>query len=913
LRQEVESLLNHDSQREGWIDARALDIAAQALASTPSKTWIGREVLHYQVLSLLGRGGMGEVYRARDLKLKREVAIKILPDEFARDPERVSRFRREAEVLASLNHPNIAAIYDFEEAGGLRFLVLELVDGETLADRLNRGPIPVREALGIAKDICEALEAAHEKGVVHRDLKPANVKITVDGQVKVLDFGLAKALEIAPANPALSNSPTLSMAATNAGVVLGTAAYMSPEQARGRAVDRRTDIFAFGCVLYEMLTGRPAFEGEDVTEILGRVVTGDPEWNRLPDETPVVIRRMLRRALKRDSRQRLGDIRDARLEIEEELSAPLQVISQESAASRRPWAKWIGAVAAAGVIVALAVPAARHLREPLPAEMRVEISTPATSAPGEFSLSPDGKYIAFIASGDGVQRLWLRLLAQTEPRPLAGTEGANNPFWSADSRSIGFFASTRLYRIDIAGGPPQVLANAAQGRGGTWNADGTILFSTLGSSPILRVSASGGVEPAAVTHLVVGRQAYHRYPQFLPDGRHFLYYSQGITEATGLYLGSLDGGEPKRLTAVDSQGAYMDPDMVLFVQQGTLVAKRLDLKRGELTGDPMTLANSVGSDLLNPGAFSVSHNHVAYRSGGGGLMQLTWFDRSGKAVGQAGEADSNLLFPDLSPDGRHVAVTRTVQGNMDIFLMDLLRGGSPTRFTSDPTNEVLPMWSPDGKQVVFSSNQKGNFDLYIKPANGVGVTQLLLGSKKAKAAQDWSRDGRFLLYYETDDKMGRDLWAMEMNGKERKQFAVANTPSEETMAQFSPDGHFVAYQTNESGMFQIVVQTFPTVTRKWPVSTGGGVEPRWRSDGKELYFISPDAKLMAATVKTSGTGFEAEIPVALFQTRIVGGAGASNRPQYDVSRDGRFLINQQAEQSTASPIVLILNWKPPEK
>jgi Tol biopolymer transport system component len=623
---------------------------------------------------------------------------------------------------------------------------------------------------------------------------------------------------------------------------------------------------------------------------------------------------MLQRALRKDRRQRLSDIRDAQLEIEDALNGSPLEIQPALVDKRQTPVKWLGALSLTGLaVIAMLVPTIRHLRETLPAEMRLEVSTPATSTPDQFALSPDGKYIAFIASGDGTRRLWLRSLDNTEARPLAGTEGAAAPFWSSDSLSIGFFASTRLYRIDIAGGPPQVLANAPQGFGGTWNADGTILFSFNTTLPIMRVSALGGVEPVAVTHLVVGRQASHFFPQFLPDGRHFLYYSQGITEATGLYLGSLEGGEPKRLTAADSQGAYMDPDMVLFVRQGTLVARRLDLKRGELTGDPMTLANSVGENGVY-GAFSVSHNHVAYRSGGSGLMQLTWFDRSGKAFGHAGEPDTLLVFPDLSPDGRRVAVTRTVQGNQDIFLMDLVRGGGFTRFTFDPTSELSPVWSPDGTQVVFTSNLKGIFDLYSKPANGVGAAELLLGSQNAKVAQDWSRDGGFLLYYEVDAKGGRDLWAMEMNGNERKRFAVANTPSaEETMAQFSPDGHFVAYQTNESGMFQIVVQTFPQATGKWQVSTGGGVEPRWRADGKELYFISYDAKLMAATVKASGTTFEAGIPVPLFQTRIVGGAAANYRPQYDVSRDGRFLINQWGEQSTASPIVLILNWKPPEK
>ena len=854
------------------------------------------------------------MYRARDSKLKREVAIKMLPAEFSQDPERISRFQREAEVLASLNHPNIAAIYDLAEANGSRFLVLELVDGETLADRVSRGPIPIDEALRIAQEICSALEAAHEKGVVHRDLKPANVKITADGKVKVLDFGLAKALESTPANSVLSNSPTLSMAATNAGIVLGTAAYMSPEQAKGRAVDRRSDIFAFGCVLCEMLTGRPVFEGEDVTEIMSRVVTGEPDWNRLPSATPPAIRRMLQRALKKDPRQRLGDIRDARLEIEDALNAPPQAAAKGPAG--HPGAKWIAALAVAvALIIALAVPTVRHLRETLPSEMRLAINTPSTAAPDEFALSPDGKYIAFIASGDGVQRLWLRPLDKTEAQPLPGTDAADWPFWSSDSRSIGFFATSKLYRIDIGGGLPQVVTTAAPlGRGGAWNADGTILLTPSASSPVSRVAASGG-EPVAVTHIDLGRQTNHRYPYFLPDGRHFLFYGAGIPEESGLYLGSLEGGTPKRLTASDSHGAYLEPDMVVFVQQGALLARRLDMERGELTGEPVKIADSVGYDSTNLGAFSVSKNGIAYRSGAAERRQLTWFDRSGKAVGQAGNPDSNaLMYPDLSPDGRRVALTRTVLGNMDIFLMDLLRGGSFTRFTFEPTNDIDPLWSKDGTQIVFSSNRKGVFDLYRKPSNGVGSEELLLESPKAKVAQDWSRDGRFLLYYDVDPKSGRDLWALDLNSKERKPNAVANTPFEESMAEFSPDGHFVAYQTNESGSFQIVVKTFPQATGKWQVSTGGGVSPRWRVDGNELYFIAPDGKLMAAPVTASGSVFEPRTPVALFQTHIFsGGTAANNRHQYAVSRDGRFLINQSVEESTTSPITLILNWHSPAR
>jgi serine/threonine protein kinase len=435
---------------------------------------IASKVAHFEITALIGAGGMGEVYQATDTKLGRSVAIKVLPEAFTNDADRLARFEREARVLASLNHPQIAAIYGLEESSGRNLLVMELVEGETLAQRIARGPISVDEALLIARQICEALEAAHEKGIIHRDLKPANVKITPAGKVKVLDFGLAKGMDNASVSAAVSNSPTvISMAATNVGVIMGTAAYMSPEQAKGRAVDRRSDIFAFGCVLYEMLAGQPAFAGDDVSEILGRVLTAEPDWSRLPAKTPPVIQKLLHRALKKDVRQRLGDIQDARLDIEEVLREPE---TATMAAHREPRERrWIIAlVVCVAVIGVLVVPAVRHFRETPPVsppEMRLEINTPATAAPTEFALSSDGRYIVFVASGDGPQRLWLRALDKTEAQPMAGTEGADDPFWSADSRSIGFTASGKLQRIDIAGGSPQILANTSVLRSATWSAD----------------------------------------------------------------------------------------------------------------------------------------------------------------------------------------------------------------------------------------------------------------------------------------------------------------------------------------------------------------------------------------------------------------------------------------------------------
>jgi eukaryotic-like serine/threonine-protein kinase len=499
---------------------------------------IGAQLGSHEITALLGKGGMGEVYRARDTKLKREVAIKVLPDEFSRDSERVSRFQREAEVLASLNHPNVAAIYDLQEAQGSRFLVLELVEGETLAERFARGPIPLDEALEIAKHICEGLEAAHEKGVIHRDLKPSNVKITPDGTVKVLDFGLAKGMESKPTS-ALSNSPTLiSAAGTNAGVILGTAAYMSPEQAKGKTVGRRGDIWAFGCVLYEMLTGQQAFRGEDVTEILARVLEREPNWALIPANVPLQIQKLLRLCLQKDSRKRRSDAADVRIDIEQALSEPLIPAGLPAPAPRRErlWISVAGVLLIA--IAALSVPALRYFRETAQPEIRVEVNTPPTADPLSFAISPDGRRLVFVASNDGKSQLWVRALDSLAAQPLAGTEGASFPFWSPDSASIGFFADGKLKRIDIVGGATQMLANAPNGRGGAWNRQGIIVFG-LGVGPLSRVAATGG-EPVTVTRLASDESA-HKFPQFLPDDRHFIYIAQG---PQAVYLGALDGTPP---------------------------------------------------------------------------------------------------------------------------------------------------------------------------------------------------------------------------------------------------------------------------------------------------------------------------------------------------------------------------------
>jgi len=872
----------------------------------------GSRIGPYEIGAQIGVGGMGEVYRATDTNLSRHVAIKVLPASMATDADRLGRFDREAKTLAALSHPNIAAIYGLERFDGQTALVMELVPGPTLAERIAEDRIRVDEALAIAKQVAEALEAAHEQGIIHRDLKPANVKLRSDGRVKVLDFGLAKVLEPSRASsPRASMSPTITTPAmTEAGMILGTAAYMSPEQARGKVVDARADVWAFGCVLYEMLTGQRAFVGEDVNDMLAAVLRSEPDWELLPTSVPLRIKDLLRCCLEKDVKNRRRDVRDLRIEIEQVLKGtqerPPVPADQPPRIGRLAWIVLAVALAAAAGTLALAWAFRPTSEAP---EMRVQINTPGTALPMHFALSPNGRYLVFVAGEDRPERLWLRPLDVVEAQPMPQTEGAQFPFWSADSRSIGFFASGKLYRIDIKGGPPQALADAPNPRGGTWNADGVIVFAPLPGGPLMRTAASGA-DPEAVTMLVPG-QVGHRFPQFLPDGRRFLFNALGDAEREGIYLGALDGGDPKRLTTSDTVGRYLEPSRVAYERAGTLVARRLDLDREELTGDPETLATPIGVDPSSTPGFSVSsEGRVAYRASAADRRQLAWYDRSGKLLTTISEPDANdLRDPELAPDGRRVAVDRTVQGNRDIWLMDAERSGR-IRFTFDGAVDAGPIWSPDATKIAFLSARKGKSDLYVRPSNSGTTEELLLETPNDKWTQDWSRDGRYLLYREQDPKTGFDLKALAMTGSERTTIPVANTRFEERYGQFSPDGRWVAYATDESGQFEIVVQAFPHATEKWPVSTGGGSQPRWRADGKELYFIASDGTLMATSIIASGSRLEVGAPAVLFQARFQGGSTANPaKHQYAVSRDGRFLINRPTEDTTLSPITLILNWR----
>jgi eukaryotic-like serine/threonine-protein kinase len=869
----------------------------------------------YEILGPLGAGGMGEVYRARDINLGRDVAIKVLPDLFADDPDRLARFEREARTLAALNHSNIAQIFGLEASASVRALAMEFVDGEDLAQRLARGAIPLDEALPIARQIADALEAAHDQHVVHRDLKPANIKVRPDRTVKILDFGLAtfvagQAGRAGPAgDSALSRSPT--MLASMPGLILGTAAYMSPEQARGNVVDKRADIWAFGCVLFEMLTGKRAFAGDTVSDVVAAVLKSEPAWSALPAATPAAIRRLLRRCLTKEPRERLHDIADARLEIDEVQREPAS--SADAATPRRrermAWIAALTLMSLAAVVLALMLVTRQAPNAP---EMRLEITTPPTTDPGSLAISPDGQQITFVATVSGRPRLWLRSLNAPVARSLAGTEGASFPFWAPHGRSIGFFADDgKLKRIDIEGGAVRVLANAPLAWGGTWNRDDTILFVPLTGS-IVRIPATGG-EPAVVTRLDA-QQSNHSYPQFLPDGDHFVYYVSGSPNVRGVYVAALGNPEGRRLVDADSIGVGVASEHLLFVRGTTMFAQPFDLARLQLTGRPFPVAEPIvmraaaGSQVA---ALSASASgRIVYRAGSeASARQFAWLDRAGGEIGRVGDPDgANPLSPSLSTDQRRLALHRNDGGNVDIWLLETGRGGF-SRFTTNSANDIHPLWSPDGSRILFGSNRGGAYALYEKSTIGAGDEKLVLPAQGQPT--DWSRDGRFVLLQRREPGTS-DIWALPI-GTNQEPSPVVQTDFDERNGQFSPDGKWIAYESIESGRWQIYVQPFPGPGARVPVSVNGGAQVRWRGDGKELFFIALDDRLMAVPIALPSNGgvAEAGAPVPLFTTHVGGAVQPFSRQQYVVSPDGqRFLMNTVMQGAPAPPITVIVNWTP---
>jgi eukaryotic-like serine/threonine-protein kinase len=876
----------------------------------------------YEIGAPLGAGGMGEVYRARDTKLGRDVALKVLPAAFATDPERMARFRREAQVLASLNHAHIGAIYGFEDSGGVHALVMELVEGPILADRIARGAIALDEALPIAREIAEALETAHEHGIIHRDLKPANIKITTDGNVKLLDFGLAKAIESHPASTDIQNSPTISRIATQTGIILGTAAYMSPEQAKGKSVDRRTDIWAFGCVFFEMLAGKRPFEGETVSDALAAVIRAEPEWSLLPPNTPQTIQNLLQRCLRKDPKQRLQAIGDARIAIEEVLSGAPQDLSSaveiHTAAWRRalPWA----VSAAAAIFAALfAGMYFMHKPAPLPAIVSQIASPPSMKFiffginAGPPILSPDGEWLAFSAvSSDGRQVLWVRPFNSAAAKPLDGTDGATFPFWSADSSSLGFFANGKLNRIDVKGGPPLALCDVAIGRGGTWGADGTILFTPNVSSPVFRIAASGGTPQQVTTLNGSLSERSHRWAQLLPDNQHFLFFAQKAVVGTGdVYVGSLDGGARRLIMQNDSNAVYALPGYLLFVRQGILMAERFDASQLRLDGDAEPVAEHVGVNAITSRAiFAVSETGLlVYEAANatGDTDRLVWYDRTGKQIDATG-TPGLYLEPSVSADSSKLAISGFSggTGNFSIWMFDLART-TKTRLTFPPWSDRQPNWAPDGKSVAFISNQNGPPHIYLSASDGTGTPMALTMDDASEVAPRFTADGRYLLFERLAEQPNsrREIWGVLLSG-DRKAFPVIQRQYDLFAPAVSPDGKWLAYESRESGRPEICVIPFLHGTGKWEVSTAGGLQPRWRRDGRELFYLSTDDKIMSAEITEQESSLLVGKVQSLFQANPVPFAGGSN---YDVTGDGKkFVVASLASSQESEPLTLVVNW-----
>jgi len=873
----------------------------------------GTRLGFYEILAPLGQGGMGEVYRARDTQLKRDVAIKVLPDAFAQDPERLGRFQREAELLATLNHPNIAAVYGVERTNGVNAIVLELVEGETLADRLSRGAIPLTDTMTIARQIVEAMEAAHEKGIVHRDLKPANVKVTPDDRVKVLDFGLAKLADPAgaglQAGPNVSQSPTITTPAmTLAGMILGTAAYMSPEQAKGRPADRRSDVWAFGCVLYEMLTGTRAFPGDDVTETLAAVIKTEPDWSRLPAETPAPIRRLLARCLVKDAKLRIADVSTARIEIDDaRLEGPSQIPAGDPGVRRSAIVPW--SVAAVAIVAAFAVGAAAYLSRRAVDTRVILLSAPFPDKtvlnPGALpAVSPDGRRITFGLAFEGQQGLWVRDLTSTSARLLPGTSGAIFPFWSPDSHSIGFFADGKLKKIDPDGGPAQTLCDAQNGRGGTWNADDVIVFAPTPVSGLWRVSAAGGQRSP-----ITNGESGHRNPSFLPDGHHFLYTIRSSEpDKAGVYIGDLNANTRSRLLPDATNAVYSSLGYLLYVRERTLVAQRFDTSSLTVAGEAMPIAEGVDYFPSEAQAmFSISQARtsnpvLAYTSGWvDEKVQLTWFDRAGRAIGTVGPAGVIVRRPRISPDGHMVAYDKfdAQSGNTDIWVHDLARGAD-SRFTTNGHTNTFPVWSSDGTAIAFSSDRDRVPRVFRKGLSGVADEMPVDSDTAPMRPADWSRDGQYLVeqvLHAVPTTKG-DIWVLPLRG-EGKRFPYAKTAFDETEPRLSPDGKWLAYASDESKRLEVYLQTFPAPTQKVLVSTAGGTRPVWSRDGRELFFFQADRTLMSVDVRRSST-LEVSTPKPLFRM--------TRDAEFDVSADGRFLMPNQTAQAFAPPMTVVINW-----
>ncbi len=883
----------------------------------------GQKISHYRIIQKLGEGGMGVVYKAHDSKLDRTVALKFLPAHLSGSEDDKARFVQEARAASSLNHPNICTIFDIDEFEGQMFIAMEFVDGQTLQDR--KSSLSLKQALEVGIQIADGLAVAHEKGIVHRDIKPENIMIRKDGIVQIMDFGLAK----------IRSSSSKINRLTKEGSTLGTAGYMSPEQVQGHDADHRSDIFSFGVLLYEFFTGQLPFRGVHETAQLYEIVNVDavpmsalkpdidPELDRIvleclekePSEryqSAAEISKDLKRFKRESSRERMSRITGAR-PVQSRIASPRQDVPSDSprtgfARNRVPWL-----IAGVSILTLAAVLAFDLLYRPADnrSVVRFTISMPANGTFGKQSpaVSPDGEKVAFVASDStGRYRIWIRYLSSLAIQPLAGTEDPLFPFWSPDSRTIGFFSTGKLKKIDINGGPVQSICDAANGRGASWSAAGTIVFAPGYASGIFRVSASGGAV-SQITYLDSSlKEDSHRWPCCLPDGKHFIYLRRGSTEKSGVYLGSFDSPGATLILPSKANAIYAPPGFLLFIREFTLLAQSFDASTGQVRGDPFPVADNVGVDVsYSLGHFSCSGSGTLALESGTGISdrQLTWYDRAGKRLQSVTQPGQIFDFA-LSPDEKRVAFRRVDQtGNHDLWILDLLRS-TESRLTFKASLEDDPVWSPDGDSVIFDSNIDGVSKIHNRIASGAGNEELVLDATRHNYPCDWSADGRFIIYNQDASGGGNsDLWVLPLYGH-RHPFPFASSDANEENAKFSPDGKWIVYESDESGRSEVYVQSFPATGGKWQVSVSGGGAPQWSKNGKEIYYAALNKMLMAVEVTTSPGSFVQGVPKALF-TIDVDRANAPNR--YAVSRDGkRILANVPALATNVLPIAVTLNW-----
>ena len=856
---------------------------------------------------------MGEVYRGRDTRLDRDVAIKILPAQLAGDEGLKLRFEREAKTISQLNHPNICALYDVGHEDGRDYLVMEFLEGQTLSERVAKRPLDLDEVLEYGVQIADALDKAHRRGVVHRDLKPSNIILTATG-AKLLDFGLAKFTVVPGPIQGFSTMGTHQRPLTQEGTILGTLQYMAPEQLEGDEADARTDIFAFGAVLYEMLTSRRAFDGKTRTSLIAAIVDRDPpSVTSLQPLTPPALEHVIRRCLEKDPEDRWQSAHDVKTQLDwiadagSKAGVAAPVLRRRKNRERLAWAlhpltALVAAAVAWGVI---------EYRKEAPQLIQSSVTAPPKVnflfLHGTPVVSPDNSRIAYVAQPENGRRmLWVRPLHGLAAQPLAGTEEAMHPFWSPDSAHVGFFAGGKMKRISAAGGPPQTLCDASDGRGGTWSRDGLILFSPSIRDGIFSVPAVGG-SPTPVTKLDDERDTSHRYPSFLPDGRHFIYLHQYAGEAhekNGLVLASLDGKVNRPLVATRANGTYVAPGYVIFWRDGSLLAQRFDAKKLTLAGEPVPIAENVEYTSKYEAIFSVNAaGTLAFHQGSGSsVSRLVWMDRSGKELGDVG-APADYQHPSVSHDGKRVAISITdgASRRSDIWIHDLRRA-TTSRLTTDPADDTRPIWSPDDKTIVYTSNRRSAGDIFTRRSSGLGAEEHLHVNRQWTVATQWSAASQTIVLQENHPGTGWDIWLYPLS--DRKPKVIIQTKFNELSAEISPNGKWLLYQSNDSNRPQIYVQDLTGDGGKWPISPERGVAPRWSSSGKEIFYWTEDEHLISVPVEESPE-FQAGPPQRLFKKALKTAPGV----QYDVAGDGqRFLLNVPLQEAEVAPITIVQNW-----